>query len=447
MATKRVLNKRSVVLENNSPKLPGADTMEYGEIAINYAKDNETISIKNNNNEIVTFSSNNNKNKTIFFRGTCNTGESVLDKVVNCPEFKSNDLIDGTAIIVSFSSANTATPTSALTLNVNGTGAIPIKKVYKEALESLTSAGEIRNIPYIFIYDSSSNCWVCNGLNYDSDIPDIITTVSEFSALTQSGSLADALVLKDVIEENELITATALNDLNDRVIELSAATESIDDRVTDLENIESITVITINDNTLSGSNINLGNYLSASTQYISAVTMNNESIQVNNGNVDLGDIITSITINESGVTISGGSVNLGNYIPIEKELTIASAFNDLNDRIVELSARTADTYTKDEIDNTFKIYVKTTLPSTGMLPNTFYDLGTITADTTFNLDTNVDASILNHYYFTFSIGSTIPTLTYPSQITAWFGGRAPVLVANSYYEISIINGKAAYIQI
>lgn len=35
------------------PKLPTADTIEYGEIAVNYLKDNETISFRNSSNEIV----------------------------------------------------------------------------------------------------------------------------------------------------------------------------------------------------------------------------------------------------------------------------------------------------------------------------------------------------------------------------------------------------------
>ena len=52
----KVLNKRSTVVTNGSPKLPTAQQLDYGEIAINYAKDYETLSIKNANNEIAVFS-------------------------------------------------------------------------------------------------------------------------------------------------------------------------------------------------------------------------------------------------------------------------------------------------------------------------------------------------------------------------------------------------------
>ena len=38
-----ILHKRSSVVTDNSPKLPSADQLEYGELAINYADGYETI--------------------------------------------------------------------------------------------------------------------------------------------------------------------------------------------------------------------------------------------------------------------------------------------------------------------------------------------------------------------------------------------------------------------
>ena len=52
-----IIHKNSSALVDNNPKLPTSGQLEYGEIAINYAKDKETISLKNSNNEIVTFTS------------------------------------------------------------------------------------------------------------------------------------------------------------------------------------------------------------------------------------------------------------------------------------------------------------------------------------------------------------------------------------------------------
>ena len=41
--------------DNLSPKLPTCEQLEYGEIAINYGKDMETIAIRNENDEIIKF--------------------------------------------------------------------------------------------------------------------------------------------------------------------------------------------------------------------------------------------------------------------------------------------------------------------------------------------------------------------------------------------------------
>ena len=50
-----ISHKKSSVIENGAPKLPTAAQLELGELAINFADGYETLSIKNNNNEIVTF--------------------------------------------------------------------------------------------------------------------------------------------------------------------------------------------------------------------------------------------------------------------------------------------------------------------------------------------------------------------------------------------------------
>lgn len=54
MAT-TILHKRSnELLEDGTPKIPSADQLQQGEIAINYAAGLETLSTKNSNSEVVT---------------------------------------------------------------------------------------------------------------------------------------------------------------------------------------------------------------------------------------------------------------------------------------------------------------------------------------------------------------------------------------------------------
>ena len=60
MSQKILLKRSNVVDSSGNPKLPEASSMDYGELAINYAAGKETLSIKNSNNEIVTFKTSNN---------------------------------------------------------------------------------------------------------------------------------------------------------------------------------------------------------------------------------------------------------------------------------------------------------------------------------------------------------------------------------------------------
>lgn len=53
----RISLKKSKVVENGGPKLPTAEQLVEGELAVNYAKGYETLSIKNDSGNVVTFSS------------------------------------------------------------------------------------------------------------------------------------------------------------------------------------------------------------------------------------------------------------------------------------------------------------------------------------------------------------------------------------------------------
>ena len=59
MSTRNIVkNIRSKELSGNGPKLPTSRQLDYGEIAVNYKKGYETLSLKNDNNEIVSLSVN-----------------------------------------------------------------------------------------------------------------------------------------------------------------------------------------------------------------------------------------------------------------------------------------------------------------------------------------------------------------------------------------------------
>ena len=57
MSTRNIVkNIRSSAVVGGKPKLPTSNQLDFGEIAINYAKDYETLSFKNNSNDIVSLS-------------------------------------------------------------------------------------------------------------------------------------------------------------------------------------------------------------------------------------------------------------------------------------------------------------------------------------------------------------------------------------------------------
>lgn len=84
--------------------------------------------------------------------------------------------------------------------------------------------------------------------------------------------------------------------------------------------------------------------------------------------------------------------------------------------------------------------------SGGLKPNTLYTLGELVNNTTFNLNIAVNDEIANVWMWTFSIGSTVPTITWPS--VTWCdstntetvdGVVVPIIEPNKHYEISIMN--------
>lgn len=86
-------------------------------------------------------------------------------------------------------------------------------------------------------------------------------------------------------------------------------------------------------------------------------------------------------------------------------------------------------------------------PPASMAPNTVYQYGTLSGNTTFPpLATPTEPDIANVYCWTFSTPSTAPTITWPSAITSWAGGSAPTINASKSYEVSVMDGVATIIE-
>ena len=73
----KIIHKRSSTIIDGKAKLPTVEQLEYGELAINYANDVETIAFKNDKNEIVEIRSNK------YFEKVIKENELVTSSALN----------------------------------------------------------------------------------------------------------------------------------------------------------------------------------------------------------------------------------------------------------------------------------------------------------------------------------------------------------------------------
>ena len=180
-------HKKSTVVENGGPKLPTAAQLELGEIAINFAKGYETLSIKNNNDEIVTFTNDNywiNKEQAIA---------AAL-----------NDLND------------------------RKQDALEMDEIPTEGSQNVVTSGGL------YSYITEIEQVTAAALN---DLNDRITSLAlsdDYAAASQgtpplAGDTYEIAISKlhKVIVDDELITSSALNDLNSRIDNLSLSEDYV----------------------------------------------------------------------------------------------------------------------------------------------------------------------------------------------------------------------------
>lgn len=94
-----------------------------------------------------------------IFSGVCATGGSEAAKAVTCERFAAADLVAGAMVFVIFNNTNTCATLSSLTLNVNATGAKPIKYLSCGAVSNIPAANYfLAGQSYRFVYDGTN--WV-----------------------------------------------------------------------------------------------------------------------------------------------------------------------------------------------------------------------------------------------------------------------------------------------
>ena len=146
------------------------------------------------------------RGNSYLFYGTCDTEAATAEKEVTCTGFTSNDLQPGAVINVYFTVTNSAAVAN-LQLNVNGTGAKPIRYIYNGSYSNIPGAGYIKlNQVYQFTYDGTY--WIVQMIyNTDADWR-VKSDYGRYTAGT-SGLLPYALVMQASDGRWESITTTS----------------------------------------------------------------------------------------------------------------------------------------------------------------------------------------------------------------------------------------------
>ena len=272
-----LIHKNSNVVVEGAPKLPTSSQIEYGELAINYAKDKETISLRNSNNEIVTFSSDTViLSKTVQKEELDNT-EKVIAAALNDINSRISESDDRWEDII-----------------------IENELVTSAALNELNSR--------------------LDALRADFDESDEVAAAAfnDLNARIGSGdtNIAQELQqLRDDVDEIDLGTAAALNDLNSRIGTLeqdgddvdyviSMALNDLNSRVggfeSDIQEMDLVVSSSLND---------LNSRVDDNELEIEDINTNLQDFQTRITDVE-DNMIESISLNGNEQTVTNGSVNL-----------------------------------------------------------------------------------------------------------------------------------------
>lgn len=303
--------KSNVVIEGK-PKLPTAEVLVDGELAVNYAEGYETISLRNSNSGITTFSSDDYYTKKKLGSGftgvnSANTVTSVIEENEEIISSALNDLderkLDASAYTEGMTDYYLKSETSGVT----------------ELDAAFSGKADVT--------------WVEEKIG---------------SAFTGANS---GVTITEYIEENEETTAAALNDLNERKMDASAYTP------TDLTNYytKSETSGATEISNALGGKVNSQTFIAHTADTNVHVTSEEKTLW--NAKADKSWVEEKLG---SGFT-GDNSANTVTSVIEENEEIVASALNDLESRKLDASAYTptdltnyytkSDTSGKTEISN------------------------------------------------------------------------------------------------
>ena len=349
---------KSNVVEEGLPKLPQPSVLVEGEIAVNYAADYETLSIKNSSGEVVTFSSDNyysEKKLGSGFTGE-NSGVTVTQAMNNTEKVVAaalNDLNSRKLDVSAYTESVGDFYTKEEIDGVLGSGF-----TVSSVTSSITDAFKENELVIAAALNDLDDRKLDASAYTPTDLSDYATKQWVDEERLGSGFTGEnsGRTVTQVIEDDELAISAALNDLNTRKLDASGYTSGKLDiwQVTDFDfasagyscddltpyiqgekylvifntrdesdyaggyymfgvddvpygifNIGDISFTALFD--CDGDDIIVDEYL-VNEYYtaVSSVTMNGSTIESVNKNINLGTVVSSVTVNGSAVTVSNG---------------------------------------------------------------------------------------------------------------------------------------------
>ena len=319
-------------------KIPSSDVLVDGELAVNIAEGGEKIFLRNTKPEIVEFSSDKLLDKKYLSTtsgGTVN-GETTFNKDVK---------------IVYPDSGSTPVSLREVMVNNEMAVAAALNNLDTRITEQKTDIDSIKTKEYLPLSGGTvnGNLTVTGNTEFNGDVK-----------IVYPDSSSQTVSLREVMVENEKVTASALNDLNERNDELSA---KVTEQKTDIDNL-SQKYLPLSGGTVTGDTTftkdmkvvfpnsetptSLVGAIVSNEKVISAA-LNNLNERVDDHKSDIDNLKAQKNLPLSGGTVTGEAtfsgelkfrypdvsstpVSLRDVIADNEEVT-AAALNDLNDKI------------------------------------------------------------------------------------------------------------------
>ena len=440
----KIIHKHSNEIVDGLPKLPQPSDIDYAEIAINYAKDSETISLKNDANEIIEFKSKDYFEKIITDNELV-TAKAINDINIKIGELSNNDDLSELKEAVNKNTEqieeNSLVTTSALVdldKRINDLGfdlsSIDLSEYAKnDAVESQinTISLDFDNKINLINGDDAGKSMRVVATEVISGISDDVDSALESLENLKNWKDTHGDEYESVINNIETLNNTT-ETLTEDTNSLKTTTNNIENRISTLENTSSeldgrIDTLEIKSSELSSKiqsleSVDTGldnriNALETTSSELSSKVQSLESV-----NTELDGRIDTLETTSSELS--------------SKVQSLESVDTELDGRIDTLESAINKAGTVD--------VVNVSEQTISIEPNKYYVFTNPMDNINIDFVIPTDNTIVNHYMVEFTSSTNNCTLVLPDDII-WFKNITPIIEPNKTYQLSVINNLGVII--